>query len=74
MKRLCIALLLLGYSLCAYADIIHLLPKSFMDRLDIIDPSIEEAIKRAETDPVYATLFYFMGAVESSPNKLAAKR
>ena len=35
-----------------------------MDRLDIIDPRIEEAIKRAETDSFYATLFYFMGADE----------
>jgi len=61
MKKLLITLLLCGFSAYVYADIIHLLPKTFGDRLDIIDPRIEDAKKRAETDYMYATFFYFMG-------------
>ena len=64
MKKLCIVLFLFGISVCIYADIIDVLPKTFNDRLNLIDPRIEEAVKRAETDSFYATLFYFLGGDE----------
>lgn len=66
MKKLFVVVLLLfGFSVCAYADIMRLLPKTFGDRLNIIDPRIEEAKKRAETDSFYATFFYFLGGDKS---------
>ena len=64
MNKLLSIIFLLGLSVCLYADIIDFLPRTFRDRLDLIDPAIEKAKERAKVDSFFATWLYFFGGDE----------
>jgi len=64
MKKLFLILSFFGLSISLNADIIDFLPKTFNDRIDLIDPKIEEAKERAKNDSFLATWLYFLGGDE----------
>ncbi|MDR2730817.1 MAG: SH3 domain-containing protein [Treponema sp.] len=64
MNKIFFILLLFGYSIHIYADIIDILPKNKKDMIELIDPSIEEVIEDAKYNQMTAAWLYFFGGDE----------
>jgi tetratricopeptide (TPR) repeat protein len=66
MNKTWYVLLFLGFSTSVWADIIDKLPVNEAEKIDLIDPKLDEEIKRAETenDDFALTMLYFLGGDE----------
>ena len=65
MNRFFSMLLFFVFSVCLYADIIDLIPKTSSDWIDLIDQErLEEAKERAKNNNFFATWLYFIGGDE----------
>jgi len=64
MNKPFLILFFFGLSVSLNADIIDFLPKTFRDRVDLIDPKIKEVEERVKGDDFLATWLYFLGGDE----------